>query len=145
MPAMIELRGSSGSYLPLVPIASTIRPEINSGARGGVHSLHGGDSYPFDEAISRGRDRSDLPAAERDGQTKPGTALIAADPEAPDPAPLPAPDTVPYLAQQIAQELSANDSTAARQFAAEAIGLYRAIPDSRVFIDGPQVAFDITV
>jgi hypothetical protein len=145
MPAMIELRGISGSYLLPVPIASTIRPEIISGARAAVRPLRGAESRPFDHEIARRRDQNNLQVAERDGQTKPGTALIAADPEASSPARLPARDTVPYLTQQIAQEMSANDSTATRQFAAEAIGLYRAIPDSRVFIDGPQVAFDITV
>lgn len=143
MTAMIEYSGASGACAPplhIGPQTCEERAEARRLAREAfVHA------YPIDQEVSRGGQKHDLDSARdrakavldagADGKALTATAL--------GPVYTPAANAVPFLAQLIAQESFPDDIAPIARRAAEASGRYNAVPTSRVFYDGPAIAFDI--
>jgi len=141
---MIEARPTP-AVAPLAPQAEVLA-RITRGASGRDPGATPGAGVPFESEIARGARRG--PFAPDLGENEGSRAHAA--PAAPDffgssfDAFAAGGNPVAFLAQQIAQDMVA-ESVAPEQMAAAAAGCYRAVPESRVTYDGPQVALDITV
>ena len=145
MTAMIEYCGVYVPQLHIGPPTCEERAEAKRLAREAF--LH---AYPTEQEIARGEatergDRKhDLEAAQDRAKTIEAQAdgkVLAVT--ASGPVYAPRSNAVPFLAQLTAQESFGGDSTPTAQRAAEASGLYNAVPSSRVLYDGPSIAFDI--
>jgi len=143
MTAMIDYTGACGAYAPQLHIGPQTCEERADARR------HAREAFthdrPFDHEIATGENKTNLDTARREAGRALGTTGGGDGVESSALGPVYTRDAgaTLFLVQQLAQEFNPDALPPLTRRAAEASGLYNAAPTSRVYYDGPQIAFDI--